>query len=132
MAEASRSAVETCSIGFDEADHDETRHAKLVADRFATRHRSRTVAADDFGLIDTLADAFDEPFADASALATYRVSELAREKVTVALSGDGADAAFAGYRRYRLFAAAERARALDRRSKRLNSSHSCASGKTSS
>src|SRR3546814_13907290 len=112
MAEASRSAVETCSIGFDEADHDETRHAKLVADRFATRHRSRTVAADDFGLIDTLADAFDEPFADASALATYRVSELAREKVTVALPGDGADEAFAGSRRYRLFAAAERARAL--------------------
>src|SRR3546814_6246582 len=72
MAEASRSAVETCSIGFDEADHDEPRHAKLVADRFATRHRSRTVAADDFGLIDTLADAFDQPFADASALATYR------------------------------------------------------------
>src|SRR3546814_20475369 len=91
MAEASRSAVETCSIGFDEADHDETRHAKLVADRFATRHRSRTVAADDFGLIDTLADAFDEPFADASALATYRVRELAREKLTFALSGDGAE-----------------------------------------
>ncbi|PWG01143.1 XrtA/PEP-CTERM system amidotransferase [Sphingosinicella humi] len=112
MAEASRSAVETCSIGFDEADHDETGYASLVADRFATRHRARTVAAADFGLIDTLADAFDEPFADASALATYRVSELAREKVTVALSGDGADEAFAGYRRYRLFAAEERARGL--------------------
>ena len=79
---------------------------------FATNHRSRIVAADDFGLIDTLADAFDEPFADASALATYRVSELAREKVKVALSGDGADEAFAGYRRYRLFAAEERVRRL--------------------
>ena len=112
MAEASRSAVETCSIGFDEADHDETRYARLVAERFATRHSARTVAAEDFGLIDTLADAFDEPFADASALATYRVSELAREKVTVALSGDGADEAFAGYRRYRLFAAEERVRGL--------------------
>ena len=79
---------------------------------FATNHRSRIVASDDFGLIDTLAEAFDEPFADASALATYRVSELAREKVKVALSGDGADEAFAGYRRYRLFMAEERARAL--------------------
>ncbi|HYG46859.1 MAG TPA: XrtA/PEP-CTERM system amidotransferase [Allosphingosinicella sp.] len=112
MAEASRSAVQTCSIGFTEADHDESKWAALVAERFATSHRSRIVAADDFGLIDTLADAFDEPFADASALATYRVSELARETVKVALSGDGADEAFAGYRRYRMFAAEERVRGL--------------------
>jgi asparagine synthase (glutamine-hydrolysing) len=112
MAEASRTAVETCSIGFAEADHDESKWAALVAERFATRHRSRVVEADDFGLIDTLADAFDEPFADASALATYRVSELARETVKVALSGDGADEAFAGYRRYRMFAAEERVRGL--------------------
>jgi asparagine synthase (glutamine-hydrolysing) len=112
MAEASRSAVATCSIGFDSADHDETKWASLVAERFATSHRSRIVAADDFALIDTLADAFDEPFADASALATYRVSELARETVKVALSGDGADEAFAGYRRYRMFAAEERVRGL--------------------
>ena len=112
MAEASRSAVETCSIGFDEADHDESEYARIVAERFATNHRSRRVAVDDFGLIDTLADAFDEPFADASALATYRVSELARERVKVALSGDGADEAFAGYRRYRFFAAEERVRGL--------------------
>src|ERR1044072_1783259 len=110
MAEASRGAVETCSIGFDEADHDETRYAAQVAELFATNHRSRIVASVDFGLIDTLADALDEPFADASALATYRVSELAREKVKVALSGDGADEAFAGYRRYRLVPAHERAR----------------------
>ena len=110
MAEASRSAVETCSIGFDEPELDESRYAAQVATRFATNHRSRVVAVEDFGLIDILADAFDEPFADASALAAYRVSELAREKVTVALTGDGADEAFAGYRRYRLFAGEERAR----------------------
>ena len=110
MAEASRSAVETCSIGFDEADHDETRYAAKVAELFATHHRSRTVAAADFSLIDRLADAFDEPFADASALATFRVCELAREKVKVSLSGDGADEAMAGYRRYRMFMAEERAR----------------------
>ena len=112
MAEASRSAVETCAIGFDEADHDETAHAAQVAELFATNHRSRTVAANDFGLIDTMAGAFDEPFADASAIGMFRVCELAREKVTVALSGDGADEAFAGYRRYRLFRNEERARTL--------------------
>ncbi|NML04576.1 XrtA/PEP-CTERM system amidotransferase [Sphingomonas sp. G-3-2-10] len=112
MAEASRSAVKTCTIGFDVADHDETSHAQLIADRFATEHRARKVAADDFALIDTLVDAFDEPFADASALPTYRVCELARENVTVALSGDGADEAFAGYRRYKFFAAEERMRGL--------------------
>ena len=112
MAEASREAVETCSIGFDRADHDETKYADEIARRFATHHRSRTVAADDFALIDTLVAAYDEPFADASALGTYRVSELAVEKVKVALSGDGADEAFAGYRRYRMFAAEERMRRL--------------------
>jgi asparagine synthase (glutamine-hydrolysing) len=110
MAEASRSAVETCSIGFEEADHDETRYARIVAERFATSHRSRIVSAGDFGLIDTLVEAFDEPFADASALPTYQVCALAREKVKVSLSGDGADEAFAGYRRYRFFRAEERVR----------------------
>lgn len=112
MAEASKRAVKTCTIGFDEAGHDERAYANAVAARFATEHRERVVAADDFGLIDTLVAAFDEPFADASALATYRVSELARENVTVALSGDGADEAFAGYRRYKFQAAEERVRGL--------------------
>jgi asparagine synthase (glutamine-hydrolysing) len=112
MAETSRSAVETCSIGFTDSKHDESAWAKIVADRFATSHRTRIVDAADFSLIDTLAATFDEPFADASALATYRVSELAREKVKVALSGDGADEAFAGYRRYRLFSAEEKVRGL--------------------
>lgn len=112
MAEASRSAVETCAIGFDEAGHDESGHARAVARRFATSHRERIVSAEDFALADRLAEMFDEPFADASALATYRVCELARERVTVALSGDGADECFAGYRRYRLFMGEERARSL--------------------
>jgi hypothetical protein len=84
-----------CSIGFDVAAVDERAYAERIARRFATDHRSREVAADDFGLIDTLAYHFDEPFADASALPTYRVCELAREEVTVALSGDGADEALA-------------------------------------
>lgn len=110
MAEASREAIETCSIGFDQADYDETAYANQIADRFATNHRKRIVAADDFSLIDTLVQSFDEPFADASALPTYRVCELAREKVTVALSGDGADEIFAGYRRHVFHAGEERAR----------------------
>ncbi|MFZ5705955.1 MAG: XrtA/PEP-CTERM system amidotransferase [Pseudomonadota bacterium] len=99
MAEASAKAVKTCTIGFDQAALDETAYAQQIAERFATEHRTRTVAAGDFALIDKIADMFDEPFADASALPTYRVCELAREEVTVALSGDGADEAFAGYRR---------------------------------
>ncbi len=112
MAEASKQAVKTCSIGFDNPDFDETAHAALVAGRFATDHRTRSVSAEDYALIDTLVRAFDEPFADASALPTYRVCELAREKVTVALSGDGADEAFAGYRRLTFFNAEEKVRRL--------------------
>lgn len=112
MAEASRQAVRTCTIGFEEAGHDERSYAALVAARFATDHRERVVRSDDFALIDTLVHAFDEPFADASALATYQVCALARENVTVALSGDGADEALAGYRRYRFQAAEERVRAF--------------------
>jgi asparagine synthase (glutamine-hydrolysing) len=112
MAEESRRAVETFSIGFDEADHDETRYAQLVAERFATRHRTRIVDSGDFSLIDRVAAAFDEPFADASALATYRVCALAAESVKVALSGDGADEAFAGYRRHVFHAGEERVRRM--------------------
>ncbi len=110
MAEASSRAVRTCTIGFDEADHDERRFAATVAKRFATDHVDRVVDADDFGSIDMLAGQFDEPFADASALATWRVCALARESVTVALSGDGADEALAGYRRHKFHAAEDRVR----------------------
>jgi asparagine synthase (glutamine-hydrolysing) len=112
MAEASTHPVQTCSIGFDRADHDETRYAAMIAEKFATDHRTRTVASDDFAAIDTLVTAFDEPFADASALPTWRVCQLARETVTVALSGDGADEVFAGYRRYKFQAAEERVRSM--------------------
>ena len=112
MAEASSRAVKTCTIGFDEASLDERAYADQIARRFHTDHRERVVDPSDFSLIDTLVGAFDEPFADASALATYRVSELARETVTVALTGDGADEAFAGYRRYKFQAAEERVRGM--------------------
>lgn len=112
MAEASPRAVRTCTIGFEEAGHDERGYARTIAQRFATDHVERVVRADDFALIDTLVDHFDEPFADASALATYRLCQLAREHVTVALSGDGADEALAGYRRHVFHAGEERVRSL--------------------
>ncbi len=112
MAEASKAAVKTCTIGFDEAGHDERVHAAAVAQRFATDHHVQVVRSDDFALIDTLVHHFDEPFADGSALATYQVAALARKSVTVALSGDGADEALAGYRRYKFQAAEERVRGL--------------------
>lgn len=100
MAEASGSSVKTCSIGFDVAALDESSYANAVAERFHTDHRSRLVSPDDFTAVDQVGAMFDEPFADASALPTWRVCQLARESVTVALSGDGADEAFAGYRRH--------------------------------
>ena len=112
MAEASRQAVKTCTIGFDEAGHDERGYAAQVAQRFATAHHERVVRSGDVALIDTIVHAFDEPFADASALATYQVAALARETVTVALSGDGADEALAGYRRHRFQHAEERVRGI--------------------
>jgi len=100
MAEASDSPVRTCSIGFDVKALDESDYARRIAEQFHTNHVSRTVSTDDFELVDHLAGMFDEPFADASALPTWRVCQLARESVTVALSGDGADEALAGYRRH--------------------------------
>jgi asparagine synthase (glutamine-hydrolysing) len=99
MARASSDRVKTCSIGFDVAALDETAYADRIAAQFHTEHYRRTVGSDDFAHVDTLVAMFDEPFADASALPTWRVCQLARDHVTVALSGDGADEALAGYRR---------------------------------
>ena len=112
MAENSRDPVKTCSIGFDVAAFDESNYAARVAALFGTDHQSRRVSPDDFEAADTLAAMFDEPFADASALPTWRVCQLARETVTVALSGDGADEAFAGYRRHLFQHGEERMRSL--------------------
>jgi asparagine synthase (glutamine-hydrolysing) len=110
MADRASQPVTTCSIGFDVADLDETAHARLIAEQFGTAHHERIVDPAMFDRIDALAGMFDEPFADASALPTAAVCALAREHVTVALSGDGADEAFAGYRRHVFHAAEERAR----------------------
>jgi asparagine synthase (glutamine-hydrolysing) len=111
MAGLSDAPVNTCSIAFSDPAFDESRFAAMVADRYHTRHHVDRVESDDFDLIDKLARLYDEPFADSSAIPTYRVCELARRHVTVALSGDGGDESFGGYRRYRLHLAEERLRA---------------------
>ncbi len=101
MAGILEEPVNTCSISFGDPSFNESQYAEQVARRYRTRHRVQQVEADDFELIDELARLYDEPFADSSAMPTYRVCELARRQVTVALSGDGGDESFAGYRRYR-------------------------------
>jgi len=101
MATSSQTSVKTCSMAFAERGYDESEYADMVAARYATEHAKRTVEVNDFQLLDKLAAIYDEPYADSSAIPTYRVCELAREKVTVALSGDGGDELFAGYRRHR-------------------------------
>ena len=110
MAGLCAEPVNTCSIAFTDPAFDETAYARQVAERYRTRHFVDTVDSDDFSLIDVLARTYDEPYADSSALPTYRVCQLARKHVTVALSGDGGDESFAGYRRYRLHAMEERLR----------------------
>jgi asparagine synthase (glutamine-hydrolysing) len=111
MARQSREPVNTCSIAFDDPAYNESQFAQMVADRYQTKHFVETVHSDDFGLVDTLAQLYDEPYADSSAIPTYRVSQLARKRVTVALSGDGGDETFGGYRRYRLHMMEENMRA---------------------
>jgi asparagine synthase (glutamine-hydrolysing) len=110
MAQLSASPVRTCAISFADPAFDEARYAQMVATRYGTDHHVERVESDDFGLVDTLAGLYDEPYADSSAIPTYRVCQLARRHVTVALSGDGGDESFGGYRRYRLHLAEERVR----------------------
>ena len=110
MAGLSDQPVKTCAIGFDVPEYDETAYALKVAERYQTDHQTDTVKPDDFELVDKMAWLFDEPFADSSAMPTYRVCEAARTRVTVALSGDGGDENLAGYRRYRMHMAEEQLR----------------------
>ncbi|MDE2196486.1 MAG: amidotransferase 1, exosortase A system-associated, partial [Gammaproteobacteria bacterium] len=101
MCRVARDPVSTCAIGFDHGGFDESAYARRVASHLGTRHFEERVSAQDHALLDALAGIYDEPFADSSALPTYRVCQLARKHVKVALSGDGGDENFAGYRRYR-------------------------------
>ncbi len=99
-AHESGERVSTFSIGFEERSFDELDRARLVAKRFGTDHHELIVRPDAAELLPKLAEAFDEPFADSSALPTYLVSQLAAGTVKVALSGEGGDELFGGYQTY--------------------------------
>jgi asparagine synthase (glutamine-hydrolysing) len=108
-AEESSEPLRTFSIGFEERSFDELADARLVAERYGTQHRELVLRPDAAHLLPALADAFDEPFADSSALPTYLVSELAASDVKVALSGEGGDELFGGYYTYAADLLADRA-----------------------
>src|SRR5438270_9729596 len=99
-AEESSEPLRTFSIGFEERSFDELANARLVAERYGTQHRALVLRPNAALLLPVLADAFDEPFADSSALPAYLVSRLAAEDVKVALSGEGGDELFGGYYTY--------------------------------
>lgn len=100
MSSLQSDPIKTSSIGFAEKQFNETPFARSVADQFNTDHSETIVTPDAVNILNRLTFYFDEPFADSSAIPTYYVSKNARERVTVALSGDGGDENFAGYRRY--------------------------------
>jgi asparagine synthase (glutamine-hydrolysing) len=110
MAGLKKEPVGTFSIAFGAKGWDESAHAAEIARRYSTDHHVRDVDPNSFDLVDRLATIYDEPFGDSSAMPTFRVCAMARENVTVALSGDGGDEVFAGYRRYRWHCFEERVR----------------------
>jgi asparagine synthase (glutamine-hydrolysing) len=115
MQEQSAVPVKTFTIRFDDPEFNEADHAAAVARHLRTEHHEETCDERQMlDVVDRLADMFDEPFADSSAVPTYLVSKIARGSVTVALSGDGGDELFLGYPRYRLQTQAAAALALPR------------------
>jgi asparagine synthase (glutamine-hydrolysing) len=119
MAEAAGSRVKTFSIGFEDADYDETAYARRVAERFATDHHEAIVKPDALTILPKLLAHCDEPYADSSAIPTYYLSEMTRRHVTVALNGDAGDENFAGYERYAAFMMAGRVDRLSPSVRRL-------------
>src|SRR6266540_4780741 len=100
MAEAASDPVRTFTVGFDDAAYDERGWARLVAERYGTRHEEVVLDADVAGTLERLVRTFDEPLGDEAILPLYLICEAARTHVTVALTGDGGDEAFGGYERY--------------------------------
>ncbi|MEP6597561.1 MAG: asparagine synthase (glutamine-hydrolyzing) [Ginsengibacter sp.] len=103
MAQNSTQPIKTFSIGFKEQKYNELRYAKEVAKKYNCEYYEQIVEPESISLLPNLVKAYDEPFADPSAIPTYYVSKLAREFVTVVLSGDGGDELFAGYNSYEKF-----------------------------
>ncbi|MCI0532711.1 asparagine synthase (glutamine-hydrolyzing), partial [bacterium] len=103
MAQHSDKPIKTFSIGFKEQKYNELPYARLVAEKFKTNHTEFIVEPNALEVLPFLVHHYEEPYADSSALATYYVSKLTREYVTVALNGDGGDENFAGYTRYAAF-----------------------------
>ena len=112
MAGLKADPVSTFSIAFGVRGWDESAYAAAIATRYGTDHHVREIDPNSFDLVDRLASIYDEPFGDSSAMPTFRVCAMARENVTVALSGDGGDEVFAGYRRYRWHCIEDRVRRL--------------------
>ena len=101
MQSLSNQPVNTFTVGYAEQEFDESPFAAEIARHLGTHHEQIIISSKDtLGVIPNLATIYDEPFADASQIPTYLISQLARQKVTVALSGDGGDELFAGYNRY--------------------------------
>ena len=104
MARASSGPVKTFSIGFKKDDFNEANYARIVAKKFGTDHHEMILEPDVVQTVEHLTSSLEEPFGDSSMLPTYYVSQMARQHVTVALSGDGGDEIFGGYDRYRIHA----------------------------
>src|SRR5271170_2927063 len=102
MARASSAPVKTFSIGFSKNDFNEAEYARMVAEKFGTDHHEMILEPNVVETVEHLTSSLEEPFGDSSMLPTYYVSQMARQHVTVALSGDGGDEMFAGYDRYRI------------------------------
>jgi asparagine synthase (glutamine-hydrolysing) len=103
MAKNSNKPIQTFSIGFKEQKYNELEYAREIAQKYGCVHHEQIIEPESISLLPKLVKAYDEPFADSSAIPTYYVSKFAREFVTVALSGDGGDELFAGYWIYRYF-----------------------------
>ena len=100
--------VKTFTIGFDDRQFDEAKYGRMVAQKYGTDHCELRLTPSCLDVLERIVEQFDEPFADSSAIPTYQVCRLAREHVTVALTGDGGDEAFGGYQRYLAVQLAER------------------------
>ena len=100
MAKNSPNPIKTFSIGFEEADHDERKYARIIAQKYNTDHAEFVVKPNAMKLLPKLVKQYEEPYADSSQLPTYYLAEMTKKHVTVALNGDGGDENFAGYGRY--------------------------------